>query len=78
MIKVFGGQRLVHEDHATSDLQVGIQWVRAFDPTASDPTVVPTWDAPGGRTNYPANGIRAARRMTGSNGREYMVVADDD
>jgi hypothetical protein len=77
MIRVFDGQRLVHEDPASSDLQVGTQWVRSVDPAAFDPTPVPTWEAPGGRTNYLNSGIRTVRRMTGSNGKEYLVVASD-
>jgi hypothetical protein len=78
MIRVFDGPRLVNEDLASNDLQVGIQWVRTIDPAAFDPTAVPTWEAPGGRSNYPNNGIRAVRRMTASSGKEYMVVASDD
>jgi hypothetical protein len=78
MIRVFSGQRLVHEDPGSSDLQVGIQRVRVVDPTAFDPTAVPTWDAPGANQLLEQCGTRAVRRMIGSNGEEYLVVASDD
>lgn len=77
MIEVFEDRHSVHTDPTTSDLHVGLQWVLTRDPAAFRPTTVPTWDVPSGGTGYPTNHIRAARRMIGSDGTDYLVVASD-
>ena len=78
MIKIFRGSALVHRIIDSTDFEVGVGWVRTVDPGAFQPTAVPVHELPGGRDNYENNGIRGGRRMIGSNGVVYLVVAVDE